>query len=154
MDGRTVTLIEAMPLCIACSGIVISCRRWMQIVTSVTKSSQPVSPILRRCLARGSPECAGEIGLARKPEPEGDIDQGPVRIAEQILGAFEAPCTDMPMRRFADGGLERAREIKLAQAGNRGQPRYRQIALQIGFDIVEHPRQSASVEPFPCGRHD
>jgi hypothetical protein len=71
---------------------------------------------LHRRLARGSPECAGEIGLARKPEREGDIDQGGVRIGEQILGAFEAPCTDVPMRRFADGGLECAREIKLTQA--------------------------------------
>src|SRR5712671_2171723 len=102
MDERTVTLDRGMQLCIACSAIVISCRRWEQIVTSVTKSSQQVTPILRRRLPRGSPECTGEIGLARKPEREGDIDQGTVRIGEQILGAFEAPCTDMPMRRFAD----------------------------------------------------
>jgi hypothetical protein len=101
MDERTVTPDRDVQLCITCSAIVISCRRWEQMVTSVTKSGQQVTPILRRRLARGAPECTGKIGLARKPERERDIDQGPVRIGEQILGAFEAldpaPCSPLPV---------------------------------------------------------
>jgi hypothetical protein len=89
-----------------------------RIVTSVTKSGRQAAPILRRRLARSAPECTGEISLTRKPERKSDIDQGSICIAEQFLGVFEAPCADMPMRRLADGGLEGAREMKLAQACN------------------------------------
>src|SRR5262249_49753588 len=125
-----------------------------QIVTSITTSGHQATPILRRRLTRGLPECTGEIGLTRKPERGGIIGQGPIRIGEQFLGALQTPCADMRMRRLADGGLEGTREMELAQAGNRRQPRHRQIALQIGFDKVEHSRQSARLKPFPGGWGD
>ena len=113
-------------------------------------SGYQAPPILRRCLARGVPECAGEVGLTRKAEREGDIGQGPIRIGEEFLGALQTSCADMPMRRLADSGFEGTREMELAEAGNRCQPRHREIALQIGFDKVKHSRQSARLKPFPC----
>src|SRR5262249_50369059 len=122
-DGRTVIPVEAMRLRIACSIVVISCGDQTQIAASAATSGCQAAPILRRCPTRGLPECTGEIGLTREPEREGDIDQRPIRIGEQFLGALQTPCADMPMRRLADGGLEGAREMELAQAGNRRQPR-------------------------------
>jgi hypothetical protein len=68
-----------------------------QIVTSITTSGYQAAPILRRCLTRGLPECTGEIGLTRRPERECDIGQGPIRIREQLLGALQTLCADMPM---------------------------------------------------------
>ena len=123
--------VEAMRLRIACSVVVISCGEpdADRYVDNDVTSGHRAAPILRRCLTRGLPECTGEIGLTREPEREGDIGQGPIRIGEQVLGALQTPCADMPMRRLADGGLEGTRDMELAQAGNRRQPRYSQIAL-------------------------
>ena len=67
-----------------------------QIVTSITTSGYRAESILRRCLTRGLPECTGEIGLTRKTQRQGDIGQRPIRIGEQVLGALQTPCADIP----------------------------------------------------------
>src|SRR5215813_9642350 len=87
-DERTNIPVEAMRLRIACSVVVISCGEPDADRSSKTMSGHQAAPILCRCLTRGLTECTGKIGLTRKPERERDIDQGPIRIGEQVLGAL------------------------------------------------------------------
>src|SRR6516225_8201470 len=118
MQGRALSLSRQRGFASPAQLLSFLAVNQTQIVTWITTSGYQAAPILRRCLTRGLPECTGEIGLTRKPEREGDIGQGPIRIGEQVLGALQTPCADMPMRRLADGGLEGTREMELAQAGN------------------------------------
>src|SRR5262249_32678634 len=70
-----------------------------------------------------------------------------IAVRQQSLGAFEPPVADIAMRRPADGGLEGPREMKLAQARNRREMIDREIAFEVGFDVVEHTGQPALIEP-------
>src|SRR5882757_7825933 len=102
--------------------------------------------ITARCLARGLRERPGEIGLAGKVERERNVDQGPIVSRQQCLGMLETFCADVLMRRPADGGLERSREMEPAQAGNGCQVVDGEIAFRVRLDVVQHPPQPASIK--------
>jgi hypothetical protein len=93
-------------------------------------------------------EGSGEIGLAGEFERECNVDQRPIVSRQQRFGMLETFCADVLMRRSAEGGLERSREMEPAQACNRRQVFDREIAFQVCLYVVQHPPQSASIKAF------
>ena len=105
-------------------------------------------PVLTRCLACQLAKGPCEICLAREVQRQSDVDQGPVSSHQQGFGALETFRTDVLVRRLAEGGLEGAREMEAAQAGDRRQVVNRKIALQVGFHVVQHARQPAPIQSY------
>src|ERR1700736_6502760 len=104
------------------------------------------APVLSRRLTRRLAERTGEVGLARKFEGQRNMGQRLVSLPEQLFGELKPLRADIVMRRSADRGLERAGKMEAAQACDRSQAGKCQIAFQIGSDVIEHTRQSASVK--------
>jgi len=91
-------------------------------------------------------ERTGEVGLARKFEGQRNLDQRLVLLPEQLFGELKPLRADIVMRRSADRGLERAGKMEAAQACDRSKAGECQIIFQIGSDVIEHTRQSASIK--------
>ena len=97
---------------------------------------------LTRCLR----ECSREIGLAGKAERQRDVHQRPIAVHQQGFRALEALGADITMGRFSDGLPEGSRKMESAEARNRCQALYAEIAFQVRFYVVQHSRQSAPIE--------
>ena len=74
------------------------------------------------------------------------MGQRMVPLPEQLFGGLKPLRADIVMRRSADCGLERAGKMEAAQACDRSQVGECQIIFQIGSDLIEHTRQSASIK--------
>ena len=128
----------------------------------VRRRSSDAAPVLSRRLTRRLTERTGEVGLARKLEGQRNLDQRLIALLEQLFGALKPLRADIVMRRSADRGLECARKMEAAQARDRSQAVECQIIFKIGFDVIEHTCQSASIETclkcragdVPCRRFD
>src|SRR5580693_7465553 len=130
---------------VGCSTAVIFCCRF-------GGDHANAAPVLSRRLTRRLTERTGEVGLARKLEGQRNLDQRLVALLEQLFGALKPLRADIVMRRSADRGLERAGKMEAAQARDRSQAGECQITFQIGSDVIEHTRQSASIEScLSCG---
>jgi hypothetical protein len=97
-------------------------------------------------------ECSCEIGLAGKAERKGNVDQRPMTGQQQRFCALKAPAAHIVMGRLPHRFLEGSRKVVSAQAGDRGHGINRQLAFKVGLDVVEHPEQSAPVQPFSPDR--
>src|ERR1700732_2936284 len=102
------------------------------------------APVLSRRLTRRLTERTGEVGLARKLEGQRNLAQRLSPLLEQWFAALKPLRADIVMRRSADRGLERAGKMDAAQACDRSQAGEGQITFQIGSDVIEHTRRSAS----------
>jgi choline dehydrogenase-like flavoprotein len=74
------------------------------------------------------------------------MDQRLVPLPEQVFGELAPLRAHIVMRRSTDRGLERAGKMEAAQACDRSQAGECQITFQIGSDVIEHTRQSASIK--------
>ena len=120
------------------------------IVTISSPRSKSLT-ILTGCLTHRLPECSCEIRLAGKAQRQRNIRQRPIAMDQQSFRTFEAPGTDVAMRRLPHGLLEGPREMIFAQTRNRRDPVEREIALQIFFYVIQHAQESTTIESFPCG---
>ena len=111
----------------------------------VRQRSRP-TPILSRRVTRRRTERTCEVGLARKFEGQRNMGQRLLALPEKLFGELKPLRADIVMRRSADRGLERARKMEAAQARDRSQAGECQIIFKIGFDVIEHTCQSASIE--------
>jgi hypothetical protein len=104
------------------------------------------APILSGRLTRRVTERTSEVGLARKLEGERNMSQRLVALLEQLFGELEPLRADIVLRRSADRGLERAGKMEAAETRDRSKAGECQIIFQIGFDVIEHAHQSASIK--------
>jgi len=56
-----------------------------------------------------------------------DLDDGRVRVPKQRLGALDATCQQIPMRRNAEGFFERTRKVRFRDPADIGEPPDRPI---------------------------
>src|SRR5258708_19111136 len=139
VSERADTPTDRTRLRCGCSTVVICCCRFGGDHANAALE-------LSRRLTRRLAERTGEVGLARKLEGQRNMGQRLVPLPEQLFGEFKPLSADIVMRRSADRGLERAGKVEAAQACDRSQAGEGQITFQIGSDVIEHTRQSASIK--------
>src|SRR5258706_8695789 len=139
VSERVDTPTDRTRLRVGCSTVVIFCCRF-------GGDHANAAPVLSRRLTRRLTERTGEVGLARKFEGQRNLDQRLVPLPEQLFGELKPLRADIVIWRSADRGLERAGKMEAAQACDRSQAGECQITFQIGSDVIEHTRQSASIK--------
>jgi len=104
--------------------------------------------ILAGCLACRLPECSCEVGLAGKAQRKRYVDQRAIVAYQKRFRSLKAPGADVAMWRLPDGLPEGSREMKSAQTRNRGDAIDAEIAFEVCFDVVQHTKKPASIQPF------
>jgi hypothetical protein len=153
-------------LCLACSRLVICCRRLARQRHAGSGQNRKRLPDIRQRepgwlrssrltiltwrLTRRLPEGSREIGLAGKAERKRYVHQGPIAMDQHGFRALEALGTDVPMGRFSDGLSKGSRKMVSAQARNRCHAFKAKIAFQVRINIVQHTKESALIEPLVC----
>ena len=94
------------------------------------------------------PEGSGEIGLAGKAQRKRNIDQRPITACQKRFRALKTPGADVAMRRLPDSLAEGPREMVSAQARNRRHAIDAEIAFEVCFDVVQHTKKPAPIEPL------
>ena len=90
-------------------------------------------------VAEGAPERAQALPACVK----GDLGDGQVGLAEQRLGPLDAPRQEVPVRRDAEGLLERSREVGLGDAAHARKPPDGPLLVRGGVHPVLRAQQAA-----------
>jgi hypothetical protein len=100
-------------------------------------------PELARAFAGDVAEGAPEGAQAFPPGPERDLSDGEVGVAEQGRGPLDPPRKEVPVRRQAEGLLERPREMGLGDAAHAGEAADGPGLTRGGVHPVLRPEQAA-----------
>ena len=74
---------------------------------------------------------------------EGDLGNGPIGVAEQRRSPLDAPREQVSMRRYAEGLLERPREMGLGDSAHSCQALHRPVLVRSGVHSVLRAQQAA-----------
>ena len=96
-----------------------------------------------RTLAGNIAERAPERTQAAPARVEGDLGDGQVGVAEQRRRPLDASCEQITVRRYAEGLLERSREMGLGHAAHPREPLDGPLFVRSGVHSVLRAQQAA-----------
>jgi hypothetical protein len=96
-----------------------------------------------RTLAGDVAEGTSERSQTFPARVEGNLGDGPIGVAEQRRSPLDAPREQVAMRRYAEGLLERSREMGLGDSAHSCQPLHRPVLVRGGVHSVLRAQKAA-----------